>query len=209
MSLLNCNPNCVADDLDPRYDLNNCEDELRVYGIEAVILFHCTLEFADIMDTDEWDTHIASGLIIKLPCGSLDYGDATDEIAAEDGCGRQIVDFSEVPFTFETVQVATDRSDEQWWYDLDKKWNQYTFGWVTCDGFLYLGDEATTAILDNLNNNITFSPGFSGTKTARPRWVVANGKGKAGKWTFEGYYRTNDVHRGIEIPGLEASLAAA
>ena len=219
MSVLSCNENCFGELVPQRYDIANCGDQLRSFGFDSMIFFHCSLLAAflesqgtpfDITDATHWETAVGLGLITRSPCGSFSLGDSNDEIAGEDGCGNPIVDFSEITWEFETFQTAEDKSDEEYFYNLDKKWSQYSMGWISCDGCIYLNEKVTEDYKDN--GVLTFSTGqlgYSAVKTRRPQWVINNGKGKAGKWVTSGYYRTSCVPRGIEVIGLVDAISNA
>ena len=229
MSLINCNPLCATQKVPQRYDLAACGDVLRAFGQDSMIFFHCTLLSHiqlpevpvapetrvglgvpfDITNLVHWQWAIDNELITRTPSGSFALGDTSDEVAGEDGCGNLIIDFSEVTWEYETFQTATDKSDEKYFYELDKRWSQYSMGWMSCDGSIYLSEDVTEEYLDNLGSTFTSGRlGFVSTKTKRPQWVINNGKGKAGKWLVQGYFRTSSVSRGIEIPNLSTVLAS-
>ena len=215
-----CNLNCPQSLIPTRYDLTNCESELRNYGVDTFLLFHCSVDFSaapivegepvevegelNILNQNLWDAYFEAGLIIKSPCGALDFGDANDEIVLTTGCGVDKLDISEVPFTFETCEAPSDKSDEQWWFDFDKNIRDYTFGWVNCDSScIYIGEEATAAFFDQ-NFSAISTPGFLVSITGRPAFVAGpGGRGRAGIWRFEGNINTKCVRRGITIPGLD------
>lgn len=212
MSVFNCNTGCFTSELGARYDKGVCGDVLRSFGIEFALLFRCDLTDFTLMDTTattgDWDVALTANQILKTPRGSLVFGDSSDEVAGETGCGDPIIDFSEIPFTFETFQTAADRSDEAWFYNLDQQFDNYSLGWIDCEGFLYIGDIATSAVLDDSATEVDAGIGYRMSKTRRPQWVAGNGAGKAGKWVMEGLIRTRAVARGIEVPDLAALLNA-
>ena len=198
--------------LEPRYDKGECNDVPRNYGYSGFLYADCKVSFTNVLDPAEWTAKIAAGEIGASPgCASLEFGDANDLIAGTDGCGNNVIDCTEQPFTFETYQSHEDYKDEDWFYNFDKKSSRKRLIPIDCNGRLIFDEATTAAIKASLNGDGGAVPangiGWVWEKTGRAKWVAGdNGKGKRGKWTFSGQFNTNCVMRSCEIPGLDVVL---
>lgn len=208
-----CNP--CSETLQKRYDKTYCKTQLRPYGNDKMIAFHCSVSFDDILDVaenGEWDTYLTDGKILLSPfAGKFEIGDGSTDLL-EDGCGRKIPDITETAWTFTTVSTATDYSDELWWRAFHLEFTNYNWGWFNCNGRLALNDDTVQAVLTELAEltpgavPITY-PGYPFSLDIIPKFEQVNGYGKAGQWRAQGTFRHSTVITTVEIPGLAALIA--
>lgn len=131
-----CPPSCAVNV--PKITGAGCRIVTRPAGIDRVVIARCDLEFTDITDLDEWDTHMtadkvhATGKILgQKPKGSLSKRklascvperpvNATRQISWRDANADNTA-FTEYDF-YNTLQLNSDI---------------YMLGWVTCDDLFY------------------------------------------------------------------------
>lgn len=200
-----------ADQIPQRYDIDYCDVETRKAGKDRLIGFHCSLEFVDMLDMTEWETHIAAGLIMVTPIGGdFEESDGTAD-TWEDGCGNDYTDFVEVPWVFRTGAVAKDWSDEVFFDKLHRQFNHYTWAPIDCNGRITLNnkvaEEIKAALLAGATAVPATYPGLKMSITSIPAFKIMNGKGKAGKWEFNGNYQHKYVLQTVDIPDLMTTLS--
>lgn len=205
---------CVTK-LENRYDKTTCPTVLRKYGIPSMIAFRCGLEFDDMLDTvastGEWATHITAKNIILFPRdGKLEIGGQTSE-SFETGCGKQIPFGTNAPWTFTTPSSDPDGLDEDWWYALHNDFYGWKYGWIDCNGKLYVDDTSISllkAAIEESDPAVVVQPGFDFMLSEIPMFEQVNGPGKPGQWRATGTFQFDRVLRGVEIPGLLELLNA-
>lgn len=159
-----------------------------------------------MLDPTEWGTKVTAGDIIVGPLfGSFVPGDTTAATIA-DGCGTLYTEYAETPWTFSTPSTADDYTDEDWWDSFNKNAMGYTFGYLNCEGRLYLNDDAVTTIKAAQavpGEAAVTNPGLQMSLTSLPTFKKGpNGDGKAGIWEVSGKFIHASVFRSVEIPGL-------
>lgn len=208
---MNCFP--CSDKISQRYDHGQCEIETRPAGYNRLIGFHCSLELTDILDTAEAGeiaAAITDGTIVLSPMhGNFELNQGTSE-SFVDGCGIKFAGPTEASWTYRTPSANPDYLDEDWWYQFHKDSNNWTWGWMNCEGRVVLNDKTVAAIKESQGGVAgpvaVQNPGFVLSLNNIPAFLPENGGGKAGVWTLSGTLIHSHVFRSVAIPGLEALL---
>lgn len=209
MSRSICNPNCITSRT-KTFNLEECDNPIRKYGSEQFLEFACSVSFDNILDTAEWCQKITDGEIIVSPCGAMDIGDASTDIAGTSGCGREYPDVTEYPFTFQVWDVPADYSDEDWMCDWFDKHSLYNLGVMDCNGRIQLDKRQVREIKDAIAAGTTSlamaNVGIPYSVTNPPQWKANNGNGKRGRWEGSGTFDHAGVLISVEIPGLVEAI---
>lgn len=216
--LLNC-ISCSSATIRARYDKTNCgEINNRAYGSERWLSVKCGTAFTDILDSAEWGTKLTAGTVRISPSdGTLNLGEPSTETIPT-GSGRKIRDIATSTWSFSTPSAVADKSDEDFWRDVDLNSKFWTFIPIDNDGSLMLPDDIIEECRASMgvggsagtgNPVAVNSPGFAFSITKIPSFGAGpNGAGKAGLWKVEGEFNHPTVLRSVLVPGLDVVLAA-
>lgn len=195
-----------------RYDIEHCKPQIARRGSDRLLIFDCSVSFANILDPTEWKTKIAAGEIFLSPCGNFTKTGSATQLLFEYLCGGNVTDCVTHTFQFQSPAAAEDYSDELWWCNFNTSISRYTVAPLYCkDDRIVLPKDLVIEIKSALESGGSVevnSPGFNISLTEDADFV-AGPNNKNGLWQFTGEIENDTNLISAEIPGLFECLAEA
>ena len=196
MALL-CYDGCESVRALPENYQDFCETPVRrKAGWSHFALIPCNESF-DPTTAADWEDIAAIS-----PAGKITFGtptvNSTDEFSA---CGEEEILDTVISFDFQTVNMAADGADMQYFKDLLKGYKNFRIAFLSCDGRVTIAGDYTDA-----ETQTDFSPGYAFNITETPHEVEASNHTAA--WRFQGEITLGGAGM-IEwayVPGIETAL---
>lgn len=223
-----CPPCGTAVDVPTSYF--GCLDITRRAGSNHFILIDCetggATGFGDILDTANWNTHVAANDVHISPPGSVVINAPTATAFTAEGCGRQFVGEATYTIDFTTYQFGADNPDSgaatnpvaidnipdsmHYWCNVFDNASRYRIMFYDCDTQpIYYVDDAyfAEAIAQNgASANVAGSvPGYEFSISVIPHWVA--GEQNLGLWTVQFSIVKEGMMKFMFLPDVLGELA--
>jgi len=174
-----------------------CEAPIRrKAGWSHFALIPCEETF-DPESAEDWAEHAKIS-----PAGKITFGtptvNSTDEFSA---CGEEEILDTVISFDFQTVNMAADGADMEYFKALLKGYKGFRIAFLSCDGRVTIAGDYTDA-----ETKTDFSPGYAFNITEPPHEVEASNNTAA--WRLQGEITLGGAAM-IEwayVPGIETAL---
>jgi len=183
-------------------------DVLRNYGWKQFVIVSCDYQFANILDTDEWQAARDAGFAGISPEGILNFNQPNQDSFEIDGCRREVADEAEVLIDFGTYQTKDDLSDFDYWKDLYRRVSNYRILPVDCNGIFYISDSYKAALVAGVPP-ITVAGESPGLEFSMPRtpMPLAGANPNFVYWTMQLQIKFTDVLCAAFLPGVLTALS--
>ena len=122
----------------PRQRLNECDSDIRKGGIERLIFIHCSVEFNDVTDINEWCFYAKRGLIVITNPLRASKETVERESLKVSSCSEPIIWTKKQEIRFQMYEIDDEYfTDYTFFRELQQHYKQYRFGWLTCENLLF------------------------------------------------------------------------